>query len=78
MCGMTIFDFLDTLATNIMLPIGSIALCIYMGWFAPKQLLHKQLTNNGSKKSRMSPVVMFIIRYVAPILILWVLAGNFL
>lgn len=77
-CGMTIFDFLDTLATNIMLPIGSIALCIYMGWFAPKQLLHKQLTNNGSKKSRMSPVVMFIIRYVAPILILWVLAGNFL
>ena len=34
--GMTIFDFLDNLATNIMLPLGSLGLCVYLGWFAPQ------------------------------------------
>lgn len=76
--GLTIFDLLDTIATNIMLPIGSIGLCVYMGWFAPKDLLKKQLTNHGSEKSWMCPIVLFIIRYLAPVLILLVLLGNFL
>lgn len=77
-CGLTIFDFLDTVATNILLPIGSIAMCIYMGWFAPKDILRKQLTNNGAEKSWMCPLVLFIIRFVAPVLILLVLLYTFL
>lgn len=67
--GMTIFDFLDNFATNILLPVGSIAICIYLGWFAPKGLLKQELTNNGTIRSRLSGIVMFIIRYIAPVLI---------
>lgn len=76
--GMTIFDFLDTVATNIMLPLGSIGMCIYIGWFAPKGLLKKQLTNNGSIHSYLAATIMFIIRYAAPVLIACVLMSNFL
>lgn len=71
--GMTIFETLDTFATNILLPVGSIAICIYLGWFAPKGLLKKELTNNGTIRSYLSGVVMFIIRYIAPVLILAIL-----
>ena len=67
--GYTIFDGLDAFATNILLPVGSILLCIYLGWFAPRGLLHDQLTNHGSIRSRLSGIVMFIIRYVAPVII---------
>lgn len=71
--GYDIFDFLDNMATNIMLPIVSILLCIYVGWFAPKGMLENQLTNNGSMKSRLYKPVLFIIRFIAPLLIAFVL-----
>lgn len=76
--GMTIFDFLDNFATNILLPVGSIAICVYLGWFAPKGLLHSQLTNGGTIRSRISGIVMFIIRYIAPVMIAAIIAASFI
>lgn len=76
--GLTIFDFLDTFATNIILPVVSIAVCVFLGWFAPKGLLGKELTNNGTVRSRLSGIVMFIIRYLAPVLIALILIYTFL
>ncbi len=78
LAGFNIFDFLDNMATNIMLPIGSIFLCIYVGWFAPKTMLPDQLTNNGTIRSRMYRPVLFIIRYIAPLLIGLVLISYFI
>ena len=75
--GLNIFDFLDTLATNIMLPICSILICIYIGWVAPRNLMDKQLTNNGAMKSHVFGIVLFIVRYIAPILIAFILASQF-
>lgn len=76
--GFDIFDFLDNMATNIMLPVGSIFMCIYVGWFAPKGLLSNQLTNDGTITSRLYRPVLFIIRFVAPVLIAFVLVSYFL
>ncbi|MCH5245020.1 MAG: sodium-dependent transporter [Muribaculaceae bacterium] len=76
--GMTIFDTLDFLATNICLPIGSIFLCIYVGWFAPKGFLYRELTNDGDVTSHVFNVLLFIVRYVAPILIGLILIGVFI
>ncbi|MCM1349192.1 MAG: sodium-dependent transporter [Firmicutes bacterium] len=75
--GFNIFDFLDNVATNIMLPVGSIFLCIYVGWFAPKNMLHNQLTNNCTIRSMLYAPVLAIIRYVAPLLIALVLFSYF-
>ncbi|MDE6704229.1 MAG: sodium-dependent transporter [Muribaculaceae bacterium] len=66
---MTIFDSLDAFTTNVLLPLVSMGVCIYVGWFAPKGLLKSQITNNGTIKSRITSVVLVIIRYFAPILI---------
>ncbi|MCM1319113.1 MAG: sodium-dependent transporter [Muribaculaceae bacterium] len=75
---MNIFDLLDTVTNNYMLPIVSILVCLFMGWFAPKTLLKDQLTNHGSLKVRLYPAVRFILRYIAPILIIFVLLSAFL
>lgn len=74
--GLTIFDFLDTVTTNFMLPIGGILLCIYMGWIAPKSFFSQQLTNDGMLKSRALGLIHFIVKWVAPVLIAVVLAGQ--
>ncbi|MDE5665291.1 MAG: sodium-dependent transporter [Duncaniella sp.] len=76
--GMTIFDFLDTMATNIMLPIGGILLCIYMGWVAPRSFFRNELTNNGTLTSHVFGLIAFIVKWIAPALIALVLIGQFI
>lgn len=76
--GMTIFDFLDKFSTSILLPMVSIGVCLYIGWFAPKGLLPDQLTNHGTLRSRVISLITFVIRYIAPLLISLILISNFL
>ncbi len=76
--GMTIFDFLDNFATNILLPLVAIGTCLYVGWFGPRRLLHRQLTNQGTFRWGLTPVVTFILRYVAPLLIASILLSRWL
>lgn len=65
--GYNIFDFLDTCATNILLPLVSIGLCIWLGWFSKGNLITAEVGNG--RGSALVSFVRFIIRYVAPILI---------
>ena len=75
--GYNIFDFLDNTATNIMLPIGSLLLCIYVGWFAPKGFFKGQLINNGALRMRIYPAILFAVRWIAPVMIAMVLISYF-
>lgn len=76
--GMDIFGFLDTVATNYMLPVAALLTCLFLGWKAPKGFLHKEITNNGTVVSKTYPVIETIIRYIAPILILLIIISNYL
>lgn len=75
--GLTIFDFLDTLATTIILPLVSMAMCIYLGWFAPKGLVARQMGNGTLSKSIATRIVTFIIKWVAPIAIASIFIAQF-
>jgi NSS family neurotransmitter:Na+ symporter len=76
--GLNIFNFLDTFSTNILLPVASIGLCLYVGWFAPRKLLPDQLSNFGSIQSHVTTIVTMVIRFVAPLLIAAILIYSFL
>ncbi len=71
--GMTIFDALDACATNIMLPVGAIVMSVFLGWYVDKSVLKNELTNNGEIRSRMYPLVAFVLKWIAPVLIALVL-----
>lgn len=71
--GMTIFDALDACATNVLLPVGAIIMSIFIGWYVDKKVLKDELTNHGEFKSVFYPVVAFILKWIAPILISLVL-----
>lgn len=76
--GKNIFDFLDMFATNICLPLASLLTCLYLGWKAPKDLFRNQLTNHGTLRMALYPCILFIVRYVAPLLILLIWLSNFI
>ena len=76
--GLTVFDLFDHITTNVFLPLVSLGVCIYMGWFAPKHLLSDELSNKGTLRSPLTGSIQFIIKYVAPILIATILISNYL
>lgn len=76
--GFNLFDFLDNTATNIMLPVAAIFTCIFIGWAVPKEFIRKELTNNGALSATFVPVVLFIVRYAAPVLIALILLARFI
>ncbi|MDE6153801.1 MAG: sodium-dependent transporter, partial [Muribaculaceae bacterium] len=76
--GKTLFDFLDMVATNILLPVGSLLMCIYAGWVAPRRLMISQLTNDGTLSGYLSGFIMFCIKYIAPPAIIVIFVTTFL
>ena len=74
--GMNLFDFLDNTATNIMLPIAAILTCVFLGWATPKGYFKDELTNHGLVGVRTFPVIRFIVRFAAPVLIAVILGAK--
>jgi NSS family neurotransmitter:Na+ symporter len=52
--------------------------CLYLGWFAPKGLIKAQLTNEGSIRSRIVPLLIFVLRWIAPVAIATIFVSQFL
>lgn len=77
-CGYNIFSLLDNVATNYMLPFIAIGTCVYVGWFMPRGLFRKELSNDGALRSYVAGLTLFVLRYVAPLLILLIFVFRFL
>ena len=65
----SIFEFIDYLTANIMLPLGGILIAVFTGWVVKQSLL--------SEESKMSPVIfklwISLVKYVVPVAIFLVL-----
>ena len=72
--GMNAFDLYDFLSSNVMLPLGGILICLFVGWVYGLPQLEKQLGNDGRLPNRgLIRAVFFLVRYVTPLLIAVVL-----
>ena len=71
--GMSYFDTLDFLASNWMLPLGGLLVAIYTGWFLPKKLRDAEV---AEEHPMLYAGWMFLLRFVAPGMVLLVLAQK--
>lgn len=67
--GLTWFDFLDTLTSKIMLPLGGMLISIFAGWYLDRHILWDEISNSGSLKVPLFKVYVLILKFVAPIAI---------
>lgn len=74
--NMTFFDFMDKFSANILLPIGSLFIVIFVGWKMGKQDFYDELTNQNTLKISIKSFIFFIIKYVAPIVILTIFINQ--
>jgi NSS family neurotransmitter:Na+ symporter len=68
----TVFDLLDYLTSNILLPLGGLGLAVFAGWVMPPRLLADEL--NLSERGRR--ILLALLRYAAPAGILAVALGT--
>ena len=72
--GMNAFDLYDFLSSDVMLPLGGILICLFVGWVYGLPRLQEQLGNHGSlQNDGLVRGVFFLVRYLTPLLIAVVL-----
>lgn len=74
--GMTIFDLFDYTTSNIMLPLGGMLISIFVGWFMDRTIVRRQLEGVGTIKNSIFRLIVFCLRYVAPLGIGLVFLGG--
>ena len=65
--GLSFFDLLDKLCSNVLMPLGGLLFVIFVGWKMSKADVRDEFTSGGRRSTRIFGLVYFLIRYVAPI-----------
>jgi NSS family neurotransmitter:Na+ symporter len=70
----TVFDLLDDLTSQVLLPLGGLAIAVFAAWVMPARFLGRELTLRGA------PLVglRFTLRFVAPTLVVIAAAASLL
>ncbi len=74
--GYTIFSGCDAITANVIMPIGALIMSIFLGWFAPKNLIRNQLTNDGKLGGWFVKPVIFLLKWVTPVVIILILITS--
>jgi len=69
----TVFDLLDHLTSNLLLPLTGLALAVFAGWFLPIKLLTDELRIG----CRTAQILQALLRYAAPVGILTATFGGY-
>lgn len=74
--GLGFFDLFDFIVAKLMMPIGGLLICIFLGWVVDKNILKNEISNNGALRAPYYPIYRFIIRYLAPICIILIFINE--
>ncbi|MDN4524281.1 sodium-dependent transporter [Fictibacillus fluitans] len=74
--GKNIFDSLDYLVSNVLLPLGALFIALFVGFRYPKNKLYDEFTSGATVGRKSFAVWLLLIRYVTPIVILIVFLNQ--
>lgn len=78
--GDNLFDFFDSLSSNVLMTLGSLFTVLFVGWRLKRTDIYDEFTNGGtlSTNARIFGVLWFLIRYICPLAIISIfLVGIF-
>ena len=76
--GLCLFDLFDFVSAKIILPLGGIIICLFVGWKLDRQLVYDEVTNRGALRIRFFRLYLFLVRWVAPIAIALIFINELL
>ncbi|MCM1291784.1 MAG: sodium-dependent transporter [Prevotella sp.] len=77
-CGLTIFNLLDYVASNICMPLGGMICSIFIGWFVDKRFLTGQLTPESPEHRPTWWIrgIVLILKWICPLAIFIILLDS--
>jgi NSS family neurotransmitter:Na+ symporter len=76
LAGRNFFDLFDFLSSNVLLPVGGLAIAVVGGWLLPREAFLGEAGKGYARAPRHARVVHAFIRWVAPGLILLILLNS--
>lgn len=64
-----IFDFFDMVTADVLMPLGGLLTCIFAGWHLDRKIFRKEISNDGTLRAPLFGVLVFLLKWVAPLLI---------
>lgn len=74
--GMPLFDVLDYVASNILMPVGGILSSIFVGWVIDRRYIHNQLGADGCHRVIWLKPFVFMLRWICPIAIFLIFLNS--
>lgn len=78
--GNNIFDLFDKTTANILIPVGGLLIVLFAGWRMKREDFLDEITSGGKHKinSVYLRIIMFSVKYLAPVIILIILIRTFI
>ena len=76
--GIDYLNLFDKLTANVMMPLGAMFTCILVSWFLERGFMHNELTNGNTMNKNISKVMIFMLKYITPLLIFYIFIMNLL
>ena len=73
--GKGIFDLMDYVASNLLLPLGGIFIALFAGWVVYPRVID-EATGGGARPFRWAPLWKVMCRFVAPAAVAWILIAG--
>lgn len=64
-----LFDLFDKATANVLMPLGGLLTCVFAGWILDRKLFRKEISNDGKLRAPLFGVLVFLLKWVAPLLI---------
>jgi NSS family neurotransmitter:Na+ symporter len=74
--GKTFFDLFDFLSSNVLLPVGGLAIALVGGWLLPAGAFVGEADRGSARPTWHARAVYVLVRFVAPALILLILLNS--
>ena len=76
--GIDYLNVFDKLTANVMMPLGAMFTCILVSWFLERGFMHQELTNGNTLNKHVAKVMVFMLKYITPLLIFYIFVMNLL
>ena len=74
--GLTLFDLFDFVTAKLMLPVSGFFVALFVGWKLDRRTVWEEISNRGTVNPLLYRIIVFILRYIAPLLIAAILVNE--
>ena len=75
--GMSLLDLFDFVTGQVLLPLGGLLTCLFLGWYVPRSISYDEFTNGGTLSTRLYGGWLFCVRFVCPLCIVLIFLHQF-